>query len=225
MKKNLNIAYLNGAEGLVRKAAPSGGSGSGDPILYYKIPSDVDKSSMEFDNIACVMCHIKALDVIQNRYEFVPLSYIDTAETPGELLNDTIAFAFLPIDVRYNTDIGGNEDLNLTVSTCEEFIQNIGLDIKLERITAEEYWNKSVQDTMTFLLKYLDLSVHVFECSVGMTWNEWIESEYNTEGLENYGGTYVKFSPTTDVRDVNGANLKWEDVIRPNTYIVNSVPV
>lgn len=29
MKKNLNIAYLNGAEGLVRKAASSGGSGGG----------------------------------------------------------------------------------------------------------------------------------------------------------------------------------------------------
>jgi len=30
MKKNLNIAYLNGAEGMIRRAVGGGGSGSGD---------------------------------------------------------------------------------------------------------------------------------------------------------------------------------------------------
>lgn len=41
MKKSLNIAYLNGAEGMIRKGASSGGSGSdsdnGDQFSYYRV--------------------------------------------------------------------------------------------------------------------------------------------------------------------------------------------
>lgn len=50
MKKNLNIAYLNGAEGMIRRgAASSGGSGSGDSgvvMEYYaatKFISDINE--------------------------------------------------------------------------------------------------------------------------------------------------------------------------------------
>lgn len=57
MKKNLNIAYLNGAEGMIRRgAASSGGSGSSgssgteDNVIYYKTPSPLllDSSADSF---------------------------------------------------------------------------------------------------------------------------------------------------------------------------------
>ena len=55
MKKNLNIAYLNGAEGMIRRGgASSGGSGSGGessntyPTKYYKVldSSVIDKTML-----------------------------------------------------------------------------------------------------------------------------------------------------------------------------------
>ena len=49
MKKNLNIAYLNGAEGMIRRGA-SGGSGNGSNTtnsraIYYKTVDGIYQDS------------------------------------------------------------------------------------------------------------------------------------------------------------------------------------
>ena len=59
MKKNLNIAYLNGAEGMIRRGASggsgesgggsnSGGNGEGNQIVYYNV--DTDNKLVYFSN-------------------------------------------------------------------------------------------------------------------------------------------------------------------------------
>ena len=73
MKKNLNIAYLNGAEGLVRKAASSGGSGGGDnDVLYYKL-TDAFKQKLEEDGsmndmFFCAIFGVCSNFIIKGRY-------------------------------------------------------------------------------------------------------------------------------------------------------------
>lgn len=64
MKKNLNIAYLNGAEGMIRRGA-SGGSGSGSESKweYYKIDWDKFNEIGDYDSLQVLVGEADAFNV------------------------------------------------------------------------------------------------------------------------------------------------------------------
>lgn len=79
MKKNLNIAYLNGTDGIIRKTAGEGGSGSGnsEDFLYIRIPSFGYGFYTEIDVLNNKIIYYKQLDD----------EVVTTYETPDEFLN------------------------------------------------------------------------------------------------------------------------------------------
>ena len=70
MKKNLNIAYLNGAEGMIRKtAASSGDSGNSEDFLYIRIPSYTYGFYTDIDVLNNKIMYYKQLDGVVTTYE------------------------------------------------------------------------------------------------------------------------------------------------------------
>lgn len=90
MKKNLNIAYLNGAEGMIRRgSASSGGSGSSEDVAdgweYFDLSSIEDERKFVFLDLAKiypVMMHaILKVDADNNHIIGNPYVYDETKHT------------------------------------------------------------------------------------------------------------------------------------------------
>lgn len=138
MKKNLNIAYLNGAEGMIRRGgASSGGSGSGngdvaDGWEYFDISSIEDERKIVFlesAQIYPVMMHaILKVDADNNHIISSPFVYDETKHTLKSVAVFT-TWDGIYID-KYGTFYDFIESSGLT-----EFVSSI------PRITKEEFYS------------------------------------------------------------------------------------
>lgn len=152
MNKNLNIAYLNGAEGMIRKSAnegngeSGGGSGNGSNtinsrVIYYKTVDGIYQDSDIWQDVAnsCTAVR-KLLRVYPNDNED---KYYILPSTIGSR-DQIVAVCFLPISKsKFGTDEPG------TFNSIEEFFENansqgypLTVDALVEkRITEEEFYN------------------------------------------------------------------------------------
>ena len=137
MKKNLNIAYLNGAEGMIRRGGASsgesgGGSNSGDSgssgdskIVY----TDINKASGGIFEAFLMF----AIEVATKDGGFV------TAFQVGQILTNDITWVQnnankMAVSTESRFDAGG------TYYTLEEMFSLQGLDYRQYTITKEEYY-------------------------------------------------------------------------------------
>lgn len=138
MKKNLNIAYLNGAEGMIRRGgASSGGSGE----------SGGESSSIEYLDIKDFESIIPGN---QTRLNIIQFSYLSRMEMDGEKGIVCSAFALNSITDYYYIDriaIDFNAELLYPFgkSTPKEELDAIGLTQEkldaIPRITKEQFYS------------------------------------------------------------------------------------
>ena len=153
MKKNLNIAYLNGAEGIIRRGAnegseESGGSGSGSSApQYYKFDKD---AAMASNLDLFKLCHY-----IVGACAFIRNEWYDTIEIQtsgkwiyglwdsggnfgkGDVLNYLVGLCFIPCKMTSESD-----ELK-QYNTLEEFSADRGVENTsfLVPISEEEFYS------------------------------------------------------------------------------------
>ena len=148
MKKNLNIAYLNGAEGMIRRggassggSGESGGSGSGsgsgdEHVIYYKCDNGLTHIS-DFMGLGACMANMRS-DGPDNRPDYKMYHPLIVAEESHGSLSQNVyidAFALMPIKT-YISNQGG-----WFISHSYEEFRELNPNIPpATRITAEEYW-------------------------------------------------------------------------------------
>lgn len=147
----LNVAYLNGAEGLHKRGgASSGGSGSGsgsgssgDKLIYYEVTDGTPVDTEEYRTIQSVAASVKIL-IEGVGYIFGNFWRSDAS---GDYEVPYIkAFAFAPIDVDVEAD---NQKVYTNFQDFETVCQNMGIPfgkIVKHRITAEKYWDKLIAE-------------------------------------------------------------------------------
>lgn len=140
MKKNLNIAYLNGAEGLVRKAASSGGSGGGEAstIEYLDVSGMIDGTTDEMS--------VKKMFLIYLSYltKFVDDNIVQISGGAGLSIvsnnANTTLIGVVAIAINFNAKI----IVEGHISTILEFLSNSFTQEELDaipRITKEEFYS------------------------------------------------------------------------------------
>lgn len=152
MKKNLNIAYLNGAEGMIRRGASGGsgesggGSGNGSNtinsrVIYYKTVDGLYQDSDLWQQIAgsCVAVR-KLLRVNPNdnedKYYILPSVYSSS--------DQIVAVCYLPLS---KSEFGLNEPGTFnSIEEYFEFANSEGYPLTVDafvekRITEEEFYN------------------------------------------------------------------------------------
>lgn len=212
-----------------RKKHEWDGCDGNNPILYYKISDNTDRDTDDFDALMDATTHFKAFDAVQNRFEFLPYSYKYRNETPNGLWQDTIAFAFLPIDIDYND----SDDYDIKVNTCEEYIQHLGLNVEVERISAKEYWDTTMsQLEHTTIIPEGSVPSDYIEINYvsGMTWREWLKSAYNRAGDQHNAyipdNGRVRFSENSVlVVYETKESVYLDDTIMPIKYLISYPPV
>lgn len=208
MKKNLNIAYLNGAEGLHKRGgASSGGSSGGDDnISYYKVKQDW---TTDFNNdytlagLRLLASSVKCCkrDNNANPIGIVVYSSYNTSE------NDyCLAFAFMPVigpTVEYSYD-------SLEDGVSKGLIPPI--DHVVERCTSDEFYNKKpiykfrihiykdIYTGVPAIIGENNYAVKEYDFEADMSLDEWLNSKYNVDNLTksaNSDNTYI-YAPYVD---------------------------
>lgn len=141
MKKNLNIAYLNGAEGMIRRGGASSGGGE----------SGGESSSIEYLDISDFESIIPGN---QTRTNIIRFSYLSRIEMDGEKGVVCSAFA-LDSNIDYEDIDRIAIDFNAELlypfgkSTPKEELDAIGLTQEkldaIPRITKEEFYSLETQ--------------------------------------------------------------------------------
>ena len=127
MKTNLNIAYLNGAEGMIRRGASSSGSGSGEAstIEYLDVSNQSSVMNLFVKSIAYIC---KAY--IDEKYFIAPLSLFSSNDIA------IVAAAVIP-SMKIIIDSGEY--------TLAELASQFGLSQEqldaIPRITKEEFYS------------------------------------------------------------------------------------
>lgn len=151
MKKNLNIAYLNGAEGIRRCSASSGGSGSGgesggsgsgsgdNNFKYYKFdPFTITETIYYYDETQYLITHMRS-QLNGGRYMYG--TFAGLIKYFGNLSQNPYvdAFAFSPTDLYLGPEKGW-----ITIKSYEEAAALYPMAFPpisyVTEITAEEYW-------------------------------------------------------------------------------------
>ena len=146
MKKNLNIAYLNGAEGIRRCSASSGGSSGGEGsgsgnsnvvnIEYYKINRDSDSfDETAFSDIITACCAYKKNNEVftgsPRNNDFEGIDYCAGIAMPDRLY-------------KYSTDnyqlVGGYDSWLENLYAIANFYDETADYSFLEPITKEEFY-------------------------------------------------------------------------------------
>lgn len=147
MKKNLNIAYLNGAEGMIKRGGASSGgsvdsgesgSGSGDEhVIYYKCDNGSTHIN-DFMGLGACMANMRS-DGPSNRPDYKMYHPLTVAGVSHGSLSQSVyidAFALMPIKT-YISNQGG-----WFISHSYEEFRELNPNIPpATRITAEEYWS------------------------------------------------------------------------------------
>lgn len=71
-------------------------------------------------------------------------------------------------------------------------------------------------DTFTFIIDDVE-----YQAEEGMTWEQWINSKYNTNGFyiyEKYNYEYIAFSNGDTVISTNGAGVFSTEIVKPINY-------
>lgn len=148
MKKNLNISYLNGAEGLHKRGgASSGGSGSGegnDTNSYYKVNFN-DDSYNPHSNIFSYPLGVSLVKSVIDYDKKLSIVYPDYAIASANV----VAICGTAMPIRLEGKIIDNGDwktnfaeLEYTLSSGEVSMEYVLNDLKfLEPITKEEFYN------------------------------------------------------------------------------------
>ena len=136
MKKNLNIAYLNGAEGLVRKAASSGGSlgGEASTIEYLDVSGMADEMSVKKTALIFQSYLVKFFD--DNKVFVIGGAGLLTVE---DNIN-TITEGVVAVAIDSNAKI----IMEGRIGTILEFLSNLFTQEELDaipRITKEEFYS------------------------------------------------------------------------------------
>ena len=211
----------------------SGGGSSDDKIIYYELHDGYTVWDVReyFDYFASMK------SLIFGKYCFGRWVDTDKDHWSGEY--PVKAVAFLPIDVDFDED---GESIHAHFDDFEsaiDAVREIGWDVPdgpiiKRRITAEEYWDTATPKP-TFTLKSNNTDYQkTFDVREGMTWEQWVESDYNTDGLEK--ATY--FSDKTNVyfhipngngphmvTDTQGIQPTWSDTIDADMYYFGQMPI
>ena len=149
MKTNLNIAYLNGAEGMIKKGAASSGgsSGSGDSIKieYYKIDWDKlyelgfdknDNSMQSFSmEIKSLLFSSHTAKIVINGNIFAGINV-----SGGWALMGYIYYA-IAISFAFPIKILSADSTETIFSSVKELVASLTNTDWLIPITEEEYYN------------------------------------------------------------------------------------
>ena len=212
-----------------------GGSSSDDKIIYYEL-HDGHTLSGTYDCMHDMFASIKIL--MFGKYCFGYWATTEKDDFSG--FHPLKAVAFMPLDIDFNEEDGEAihmrfDDLESLLATMREWGWSVpdGPFIK-RRITAEEYWDTTLAK-LTFILKSDNNDYQkTFDFQEGMTWEQWVESDYNTDGLEKASyfadKTNVYFyTPNSNepsmVTDTKGTQSTWSDIIYADMYCLEKVPV
>ena len=137
MKKNLNIAYLNGAEGMIRRGGASSG-GSGESGGEASTIEYLDVSGMDVLTSALVKCvSIYAKGEVEGQYIIMPTSfwYYNKSDLGFDMPQ---YISFVAIDS--NASVTGGD--NFTKTTIKEYMVYQGVDIDaIPRLTKEQFYS------------------------------------------------------------------------------------
>lgn len=178
MKKNLNIAYLNGAEGMIRRgAASSGGSGSEEQYIkaYRMKLCPYDGADMRRYLDCMFPKYYSSLDgVIYYGNAFVANTF------PSE--KGTIAPEFLFVK---NKGILG--ELTMELNSPKDFFE-LHADqfehpyVEYEEISVEDFFNSP--NRYIFRITYEDTGeTKDYYSDLGMQLKDWVDSNYNTDNI------------------------------------------
>lgn len=195
MKKNLNIAYLNGAEGMIRRGgASSGGSGESggsnnetkENIYYYKI--DNNNPLVYFSNRIKTKNNNNDDIWITSTAKWVYEWYESGAKD-----NSVCA-----IEVQYPIEDYYTNDVPIILNNLEEAVDYFSMNISdCTPITKEEFYSLE-QTTISFNVgisesayKGEDIQdasyiVKTYECELGMTFEQWFDSKYNVDNIKPF---------------------------------------
>lgn len=150
MKKNLNIAYLNGAEGMIRKTAASSGGENSEDFLYIRIPSYTYGFYTDIDVLNNKIIYYKQLDGI-----------VTTYETLDEFVNahGTYTLATVISSVNWNDKYASLTLINLNyqspITTYRfDILSNKNIKIILADTNEECYteeWNPTLSDKQKYI--------------------------------------------------------------------------
>ena len=131
MKKNLNIAYLNGAEGMIRRGGVSSGgsSGGGNQIEYY--------------NVNTLNALIYFSSKIKTKDEYNDIWITSTGKWVYEMLETGNAGNLVrAIAVQYPIEDYITGDTPMILNSFEEAVNYFGLNISdFTSITKEEFYS------------------------------------------------------------------------------------
>ena len=133
MKKNLNIAYLNGAEGMIRRGAASSGgsgsgSGSGEAFTFFDV-----KGKIPDYMTATVFGFIVKID------DGVSQSVVSGAYGYSLVGKENISTSWVAMGIPNNTLIlnpSGNDFIN-----SDEVMSMFETELGWSRITKEQFYN------------------------------------------------------------------------------------
>ena len=130
MKKNLNIAYLNGAEGMIRRGgASSGGSGGGNQIEYYNVNT--------LNGLIYFSSKIKTKDEYNDIWITSTGKWVYEMLETGDKGNSPRAIA-----VQYPIEDYITGDTPMILNSFEEAVDYFGLNIsEFTPITKEQFYS------------------------------------------------------------------------------------
>ena len=138
MKKNLNIAYLNGTDGIIRKSQSSDGGNSED-FLYIRIPSFEYGFYTDIDILNNKIIYYKQLDD----------EVVTTYETPDEFLNahGTNTLATIPNIINWDDKYAMMYLINLNYQSPVaayhfNILSNKDVRVILADTNEEVYWDR-----------------------------------------------------------------------------------
>lgn len=177
-KKMLNVAYLNGAEGMIRRGASGGDSSKYKPIgIRFKM-AKMNKSTMWLDESVYTM-FASARMYSEGCDSVGPTAFIKN----GEIVSGD--FVFLPGKV-----FG---DLGVTISTFEDLCKQLGVDDSvIEEIPLDDVYNPNTNKPIQLI--FPDGLVKEYACDYYMSLEDWLNSSYNIDGFESVNGSTLKCS-------------------------------
>lgn len=171
--------------------------GGNDKVIYYELQDGIVEGSDKYYFIIDVTANLKFLTSKGYIWGHFIISYEDNVPSGYPIK----AIAFMPTSLDVSVD---GEENYTHVPDFETFFQLADAvggskysfnDIFKHRITAEEYWDtSSLRYTFTIAIEFgyyvgptsrdaLSYVIKEYEYVPGMTLNDWLNSEYNIDGL------------------------------------------
>lgn len=153
----------------------------------------------EYDTIGCV--NASAEELIYNSDNTKQLMLNDTAVYGKDVLAAGAAYVFITIPVEEpSTEEPNEHGTTVTVNQYSEEDNDYGTTV----VIGEE-------DEAVNLISF-SVDSKTYQAEDGMTWGEWVDSEYNTDGYSVSSSTHIK-----DISDMYVMDATSSSVIQANT--------